>query len=439
MATPAARVAHVWRRLGFGPGPGDVEAWTGPGPEALIAALLAEPPTTEEDWAWPVTGDWTEAGLYVARLVELMAGSPNPLQERLAWILTGLLVVASRDNLDYPLLKEHLGRLRAGALGSYPSLLAAVAASSPMQLYLDGAGSTAEHPNENLGRELCELFALGVTHPLSGAPNYTEADVKAIARALTGYRLDWTTMQVWFDPSRWDPGPKAFLGAPRGAAALAEVVAAIAGHPAFRPFLARRVYRELVGLEPDPATLSTLAGVLGPDGQLLPLVQAIAARPEFLSDAAIGARVKGPIELLAGAVRILGLQDLGRLHVSWALTELQQHPFHAPNVNGWPSGAAWLHAGHLIQWSATARSLAWSDSGEASVPLAHRSPTIRALHAGGTPATGGDLALALAGLVDVSPATRQALQEFAAAGPWDFARACGLMNLALLAPEYLVN
>ena len=439
MASTAAQVAHVWRRLGFGPAPGDVAAWTGAGPQALAAALLTVPPTGPADWAWPFTGDWTEVGKYEARLLELMTTSPCQVQERMAFLLMGLLVTAFKENLQYEELKEHIGRLREGALGSYATVLSQVTASTAMQMYLDGVNSTEEHPNENLGRELCELFALGVTHPVTGQPCYTEGDVKEIARALTGYRLDWNVMHVYHDPSGWDAGPKTFLGQSRGAAGLPEVVQAVTTHPSFPYFVARRVYRELVGLQPDAAALEALVAAAGPGVNLLALVQAVAGRPEFLGDPAIGARVKCPIELVVSALRVLQVGDLERFYLGWALTELQQHPFRAPNVNGWPSGSAWLHAGQLIQWSTVAQMLCWSDDGSPGVPVAQQCPTIRTLHASASGAAAGDLALELAGLVDPSVETLQAVRDYAAGGAWTFDRARAVMNLVLVSPEFLVN
>lgn len=437
MASVEAQVAHVFRRLGFGPAASEIQAAVPYGPQAVIEYLCALPATTETDWAWPARGDWTEVRAYKTRLLELMATSPNPVQERVAWILTGLLVIATQDNIGYPEMKAHFNLLRSGALGSYPELLFNVTVSTGMQWYLDGINSTREHPNENLARELCELFSLGVTHPITGARNYTESDVKEIARALTGYRFDWNTSHAYFDERRWDGGNKAIFGIDRGPARAGEVLQAVFSHPSAPYFVPRRVYRELTGLEPDAAVLQELAASWG--GSLRELVRAIARRPEFLSDAAVGSRVKCPVELVVGALRVLGLRDLERFSLDWRLSEMQQNPFKAPNVSGWPQGADWLHAGHLLQWSRTLQGLCWADNGSASVPPERQCPTIRQLFALGSRDTGGDLALWLAGLHDVSPETRQAARQYAGAGTWTFNRACGLMNLVLLSPEYLVN
>lgn len=375
----------------------------------------------------------------MAHFVPANQRGQRPLAVRRGAVGEELRSLAGTDQVQYPQLKDHITRLRRGALGTYRQLLAEVMPSTPMQLYLTGVDSSKDHPNENLARELAELFALGVTHPRTGQKNYTETDVKEMARALTGYRFNWLTGQAYFDPRAWDPGTKTFLGAPRGAAQVAEVLAAVTGHSSFAYFVPRRFYQEIVGLDPSPAVLDTLAQAWGSTGDLRALVRAIALRPEFLSDAAIGARVKCPVELVVGAMRVLGITNSERLYLDWQLHEMSQDLFRTPNVNGWPSGAEWLHAGHLIGWSRTLQSLCWSDNGSSTVPVANQSPTIRYLFATGSSETGGDLALQLAGLYDVSPETRAAVRDYATGGNWTFHRACGLMNLALASPEYLVN
>jgi len=439
MASVNEQVAHVWRRLGFGPNQADMATGINLGPQALITNLLNRSLTTNSYWQLPAMNTWEESVTFLNRLWTLMATSTNPLQERMAWSMMGTLVVAYTDTVHGPEMADHVKRLRGGCLGSYHALLSSVVQSTPMQLYLSNVFSTAEHPNENLARELCELFSLGVTHPKSGAKNYIEGDVKEIARAITGYDFNWNTGQAFFDADYWDAGNKTVFGVNRGAAKFTEVLEAVRTHPSFGYYVPRRIYRLLTGLEPNAATLDQLAAAWGANGDLKALVSHIANRAEFLSDAAIRSRVKCPLELIIGAVRVLGLQSLDRFYFDWALTLMRQHPFEAPNVNGWPDGPAWLYAGQVMEWSGTINGLCFSDDGSASVPTAQRCPTVRQLFQQGSRTTGGDLALQLACLYDVSTETREALRDYANAGPWEIWRACGLMQLALSCPEFLLN
>lgn len=447
MASMQAQVAHVWRRLGFGPGAGDVAAGVASGPQALIAELCGRLPTTIEDWNWPLWDpsqswpEWAEYGRFQDRIIEQFARSANPLQERISWILMGLLVISATDQLHYPDFKKYTNLIKSHALGSYHSLLRQVTIGSGMQWYLNGFENRVGHPNENLAREIMELFALGVTDPVNGSANYSEHDVKEIARALTGYQYNWNNGEAEFNPTLWDAGNKSFLGAPRGAAAIDEVMQALDQQPAYRRYLARRFYHEIVGLEPAASTIDQLATTLGPDCNLRALVTAIAQRPEFLSDAAIHARVRCPMELVAASIRALDLHALDGFSFSYSMSFLGQVLFNAPNVNGWPQGPSWLHAGQVINWSSIAREMSSRDNGLDAVVPERRSSTIRALYASGGMLSGAAraaLALELVGLVDVSPATAQAMTSFAT-GTWSFERAYALVCLALNAPEFYLQ
>lgn len=448
MASIEQQVAHVWRRLGFGPTAEDIAGGVAAGgASATIEALLARPPTTESDWAFPAMTsewDWASASRFVERHLANMAHGTNPLQERISWILHGLVVV-SADAVDYRQMAAHTVFLRNRAFGSYKALLHDVTTTSAMLEYLSGAQNTKQHPNENFARELCELFSLGPVHPVTGAKNYTEDEIKEIARALTGWRLTWPPPRlVSFDSRYHDAGTKTYLGAQRaggGAEEVATVVNAIAAHPSWTAFVPSRLYRELVGLEPSASVLAELGAAFGPEGDLRALVAAIVRRPEFISDAAIGSRVKSPVELVCALMRILRIQDPSWLGVMWRMqSRMGQNPFFAPNVNGWPSGVEWMHAGHLLAWSGMLMSaLWWRDSGGNDVPAERRIQALRDLYTSSTPATIVDRSVSLAGLTEITGATRNALQSFATAGTWNHARAVGVLHLLLCSPDFFVN
>ena len=450
--TEAERVAHVWRRLGFGPAPGDVAAGIASGGAvAVIDDLLGRATTTPAEWGWPAPqNDGQDIGRLVNRLFELYVTKPGAVQERISWILTGLVVAGSGGQVQFTELRSHWNRLRSWqTAGTYKSLLSGAASAAAMQIYLTGIGSVAPHANENLARELMELFSLGVTNPRTGAPNYTESDVKEIARALTGYKWDTTHRTLSWSSSSWDSGAKTFLGADRGAAKLPDVVNAIAEHDSFRYFVPQRLYRELMGFAPSAAALDEMAAVWMPDGNLPALVAHIARRPEFLADATVGNRVKSPVELLVSAVRVLGKADLWMVH-SWLLSrQLHQRPEAPPNVSGW-EGSNWLSPGHVVVWSHVASTLCASDRGPSfdgtkyAVPPTERNANLRTLFATADPSTAADMAFDMAGLHDVSSQTRQAVDAFAreqstTGEQWSWARACGVMQMVLVSPEFLVG
>ena len=204
MATVDVQVAHIWRRLGFGATRSEIDAGVAMGPQAVIADLLSRPPTlsTAADpipWGWPAGTDYVAVNLAMSRQMELMAygtntsgtaiavATYNPLQERMSWILQGLLVIGISDYVYYPDMLDHINLLRNSTTGSYKQLLQAVSTKAGMLKYLSLFTSTGAHPNENYARELMELFALGRVNPYDGAANYTQNDVHEMARALTGW------------------------------------------------------------------------------------------------------------------------------------------------------------------------------------------------------------------------------------------------------------
>ena len=348
MAALDAQVAHIWRRLGFGPTKADIDAGVAQGTQATLNQLLARPQVSWASSAFPTDQQTDTSAL---RQLELMAFGPvasgtgisspqyNPVQERVSWILQGLVVVGIVDSVYLNDIRDHISYLR-GAMGStYRQLLLDVSVRSGMLKYLSGYVNTKDHPNQNFARELLELFSLGRVHPITGASNYTQGDITEIARALSGWQYNWNTGGSSFNVAQWDPGSKTFLGANRGAAGLAEVVAALTAHPSWPYYVPARFYRELTGLVASPEVLQALAPAWGPDGNIAALVTAIANRPEFLSDQAIFSKVKTPVELLVSATRLLGWGGLTTdANLGWLLREQAQHPFTPPNVSGWPKG-----------------------------------------------------------------------------------------------------
>jgi uncharacterized protein (DUF1800 family) len=301
-----------------------------------------------------------------------------------------------------------------------------------MMKYLSGFQNTKQHPNQNYARELMELFSLGLTHPTAGTANYNETDVREVARALTGYRLNWSNGTISFDASQFDSGQKTFLGQSRGNAGVPEVLDAVSTHPSWRYHVPRRMYRELVGLEPDQATLDALAPVFGASGDVKALVSAIANLPAFLSDAAIGAKAKTPVELLVAASRVVGV-DLTNLDFSWQLRDLMgQHPFLPANVSGWPAGKRWLNTSVAMTWCGIVQGLVGTARNTAGSVVAQ-------LQASATPATAPGAAARLCGITDLSQQTSNGLSSYASGGSWSIDRAAGTIALVLLSPEFAVN
>jgi uncharacterized protein (DUF1800 family) len=227
-------------------------------------------------------------------------------------------------------------KLRSLALGDFRTLAYAMLTDAAMLRWLDGQTNTAKAANENLAREFMELFALGHGN------GYTEADVRAGARALTGWVIEKngdTTMLR----RRHDGSAKTILGATANfdAAGFCDTVLA---QPNSSRYVAGRLWQQLASDDPPTAsTLDRLVRAYGPRRDLRALTRAILTDDEFTGGR--GAVVNTPVEWLVGVIRTLrvALDPPKRLTALDAtLKALGQRPFYPPDVGGWPRGRVWL-------------------------------------------------------------------------------------------------
>jgi uncharacterized protein (DUF1800 family) len=253
--------------------------------------------------------------------------------------------------------RQHL-TLRQHATGNFAALLKAMARDPAMLLYLDGITNAVDERNENFGRECLELFTMGRDG------GYTQDDVVAASRAFTGWVVDLpgrrfsgrleqlTGVQPWdavFVARRHDAATKTLLGS-TGAFDMDGALDVILAHPATAAFVARKLYRELVGLDPDDAVVASLAKGFRRDYEILPLVAAIVARPEFTADDAVRSKVRSPVEKLVGIRQAAGgasRAGSGAV-VARALRAMAYVPFVPPNVGGFPKGTRLLGPGNLV-------------------------------------------------------------------------------------------
>ncbi len=178
-----------------------------------------------------------------------------------------------------------------------------------MLRYLTGESNVRGAPNENYGRELMELFGLGVLNA-AGAPNYTEADVKQIAKALSGWQINDSNPDAassYFTPSRWYNGPKVVFGK-FGNYKARDAVDLVLAHPAHSRFIILKIWHEFIVTPPDDATLNKLTSSYTSSGyQLKPLLEQILTHPLLFESLAEPNMLKPPIVYVVGAMRALGV------------------------------------------------------------------------------------------------------------------------------------
>ena len=261
------------------------------------------------------------------------ARSEAEMEALMVWL--NLFPVNWRQLQDPFLLTVQVETLRQHLNSGFTQLLSAMALDRAVQISLNGPANQRGNPNENLGRELLELFSLG-------EGNYTEMDVKEAARALTGYRLT-KQQQLIFDPDRHDSGSKTILGRSANFDLLS-LVDWIGQQPATANHIARWVWRRRIGTTPTTQRLRTLADRWRQEKLSLPwLMREMTQSPEAESSRRQGMRIADPMEMLAKTVRLLGSHHPEAIEISLrGLRAMGQPPFEPPSVKGWPVNEEWL-------------------------------------------------------------------------------------------------
>jgi uncharacterized protein (DUF1800 family) len=273
--------------------------------------------------------------------VEEMLVTDQPLVERMTLFWHNHFTSSLQKVRFAPALYFQNALFRREALGNFASLLKAVARDPAMLIYLDGVRSVARQPNENFGRELLELFTLGEGH-------YSEADIKAAARAFTGRSIDPATGSFAERVQQHDGGEKTFLGQ-TGRFDGDDIIAILLRDPHTAETVVRKLWLEFVSLTPDPAEIARLAAVFRTGGyEIKPLMRTMFLSPAFRDPANRGGLIKSPVDLIVGTVRLLGLPVPEKTSLVRMLQGLGQLPFDPPNVKGWAGGERWISSYTLL-------------------------------------------------------------------------------------------
>lgn len=271
-----------------------------------------------------------------------MAESQRPLEEKLTLLWHGHFAVSFTKNENPHILIRQNRLFRDYAAGDFSGLLRGIAQDPAMIAYLDNQVNFKGAGNENLGREILELFSMGE------GQGYSEQDLREASRALTGYSYEYTTGQFKFIATRHDETPKTIFGQ-AGNWGGDELVDLILQQPATAKFAVTKLYRFFVHDHPSNETLETLAGALRLSHySIAPVLQNLFLSEEFYSPAAMGAHIKSPAELMAGAIRALGLTNVNYAAAEQAMQEMGQTLFEPPNVKGWDGGRDWINTSRLL-------------------------------------------------------------------------------------------
>ncbi|NIF06820.1 DUF1800 domain-containing protein [Chryseobacterium sp. Tr-659] len=269
--------------------------------------------------------------------LDKIVNSKEQMREKMAFFWHGHFasrVINPRFN------RQLLNTIRKNALGNFKDLLFEVSQSPAMLNFLNNQQNKKDHPNENFAREVMELFTMG-------RGNYTEKDVREGARAFTGWSYD---KEGNFKERKnlHDEGAKTFLGK-TGHFDGADVLNIILEQKATAQFITTKIYKFFVNEKADQDIISKLSSNFYNSGyDIKKLMTEIFSSSWFYDQKNIGNRIKSPVELMAGIMRILpmNIQNPENLIVYQKL--LGQMLLYPPNVAGWPNGKSWIDSSTLM-------------------------------------------------------------------------------------------
>ena len=393
----------LWR-AGFGPRPGEAARVARKGLKRAVdelvypprARMIGKAPTDDDGAPLAPRDAWGHDHLW---WLDRMIRSNRPLVERMTLIWHDWFATSNDGVGSQKWMLVQNQTMRTYALGSFESLLIALTRDPAMLLWLNGNQNTRWDPNENYARELMELFTLGAGH------GYTEDDVREQARALTGWRNDWREglgdVNFRYDPNRHDTGMKVIFGK-RGNFGWQDACRLCLRHPAHASFFVRKLWSYFIPTPPPATTEAALRALYRRSGyKILPVVSAILRHPRLYTGPRM---VKPPVVQLAGMHRARN-RPVNTDAWSW-ISELDgQRLFLPPNVAGWNEDR-WLDTSSMRG--------RWTAANYVAMPYALDTDE----WSGKLPLDPGRLvnsALAFWGNPTIAPASRQALQTFAAA------------------------
>ena len=366
-----ALMAHLMRRAGFGAQYDELTARAEKGYEVMVEELLHpddHPNGLELDLAERYFIEWNHFTRGVPEyFMWRMINSKAQLEEKMVLFWHGVLCTADSKTQSYGTSYVELEMFRRFGMGSFRDLLVEISRDPAMVFFLDNCLSHKGAINENYGRELLELFSMGVG--MDGQFNYTEDDVKECSRAFTGWTIanpipgqpyGRYDAQFVYNPYDHDDGVKTFLGE-TGRFNGEDIIDIIAKQPATARFLSRHLYKYFVA---DEAQVPAWKDTPPQDMETIRMLEEeyfrsgynirSMLRVLFNSDAFKNARfsrIKSPVETVVGTLRLIGDWTTPKPGFEFIFDEMKfmgQEPLNPPSVEGWHTGDEWIDGGTLV-------------------------------------------------------------------------------------------
>ena len=389
-ALSAVDARHLLVRSGFDENPAAYQAWLPLSREEAVTRLLGQtdtaPALAAPEWTQQaVLGVYNEVqrsgkprhevaarvreqhAVWQRELEEwLLANavlSKNPLAERMTAFWQNHFVSSSGKVKNAQLMYRQYAFLREHALGNFKDLLRGIVRDPAMLIYLDNRQNRKDHPNENLARELLELFSMG-------EGRYSERDIREAARALSGYSINGD-MAFQLRKRLHDYGEKVIFGQ-RGRFDGDDLIELILQQPATAEFVVAKLWREFISPEPAAKQVKAWAELLREHQyEIRPLLKAIFSSDVFWAQQQRGVLIKSPLQLVVGTARAFSLST--RDYRPWvvAMRRMGQWLMNPPNVKGWAGQANWIDASRwLVRRGFLARQLSTPPARPGTMPTA---------------------------------------------------------------------
>ena len=443
-------LGHLYRRAGFGATREQLERYIERSYEDTVEALLNPDPAAD------IPDDVLERyihgegpPIFVGSWLYRMINTECQLQEKIALFWHHVFATGLVKNEHVLSAKNQIKMFRRNGLGDLRTILNDLSRDPAMLYWLDNNENRNGEPNENFGRELLELFSMGVG-------NYSEQDIKDASRAFTGWTFDqpiplyphgYYPAKFVFRADDHDSGEKTFLGV-TGNLDGGDIIDIIVKSPASARFICRHLYNFFVADEPqvpswndvpptDPEAVAQMEMTFLETGGDIRSVLRVMFNSDFFK-AARFKKVKSPTEFVVGVLKMVRSRSEmapGMTKYAGAIELMGQKLLDPPTVEGWHTGAEWIDGGNLTERV----NFAVDEIGDGSAPGIQA--IIRRMQESDAFASADSLvnaALAETGAVEISEITRGALTEFAAETDGEDAtsRVVRLLRLVVSTPEY---
>lgn len=354
LASPALALSHgdarhLLSRTGFGASPHEIKALLPLNRPQAVDYLLGHSHKEALFLPQSLLADTPDGGTQEKRDLlkywwhyEILK-TPSPITERMTLFWHNHFTSSLQKVRQPSLMLQQNSLFRSHALGQFDSLLHAIAKDPAMLIYLDGLNNRKAQPNENFARELLELFTLGEGH-------FTESDVKAAARAFTGWSLDQNQAFIKRNKQQ-DSGVKTFLGY-TGNFDGEDILNILLDHPRTAVFVVEKLWKAFISPQPDTQAVKQWAAYWLQNDRynLSKLLKRMLNSNAFWMAQNRGTLIKSPVELTLGTLRSLEIQpDSEALRrITWLNRELGQDLLDPPNVKGWPGQEHWIDTRTLV-------------------------------------------------------------------------------------------